>query len=153
LNDIHLGIYSFVANSNTAVDAGVFSSSANSRTGIYLNEATVAGIAIHRSNSGYGTWTSTANTGAGMYVIVRTGSTDEDLYVNGTRRIDGSTSSNARCDLQYVFGARANDAVVDGYSNRGYNFFCIGLGLTSGETQTLSTIVNTFNTTLSRNTY
>jgi len=157
-NDFHMGIYSFKPDiTNSGVDCGVGSASANSRTAFYLNEVTQVGISVHRSNSGYATWTDVSNNGAGMFVGMRTGSTSsgEVLFWKGVQRsVSSQAASNARCDNQYVFGARRIDNnVTEGYNNRGYNFFCIGKALTSGETSTLSSIINTFNTTLGRNTY
>jgi hypothetical protein len=151
----HMGIYSFTPIQNYNVDCGVFSVSANSRTGMYLNEfGNTAGFAVSRSNSGYITWTSTPlNTGAGLYVANRQSSTNEEGYVNGVLRASAIKSSNGTTNLNVIFGARNSDSGPEAFNNRGYNWFSFGSSMTSSQQSTLSTIINTFNTSLGRNTY
>ena len=154
LNDYHQAIYSFVRNSNTNIDCGVGSSSANSRSTIYVNEGTTFGASAHRANSGYLSSTYTANTGAGLYVVDRPLSNSEKSFTDGSFRTSGATASTSRTSNTYVIGARKVDnQVTEGYNNRGYCWYSVGKSLSDSEQSTFSSIINTFQTTLNRNTY
>ena len=152
-NDAHMSIYANIGTSDTTVDCGVASASGNSRSLIYTNEGNVAGWAMNRANSGYITWSNASNNGTGLYVANRTASNNEEGYRNGTERASGTTASVVSSNNPYIFGARYGDAGAEAYSNRRYCWFSLGKSFTDAEQQTFSTIINTFNTTLGRNTY
>jgi hypothetical protein len=155
-DNFHMSVYSFTEKTNTNLDCGVFSTTANSRTAIYCRETTTAGYAVHNANTSnnYAFWTNTGNTGAGLYAVDRNQGNVRNGYRNGTRVVTQGNNSTATCSLPYVLGARINDSsVVDAYSNRGYSWFSIGKSLTQTEHDTFSDIINEFQTTLGRNTY
>jgi hypothetical protein len=94
------------------------------------------------------------NNSQGYFSISRTGSTTSKLFINGSLYNTASKTSITPVNNNLVLGANKVVGVGINYnSNRGYGFTHFGLGLTDAEETTLSTIVNTFQTTLSRNVY
>jgi len=108
---------------------------------------------MNRSNSGYITWTNSANASGGLYVSNRTASNNEEGYRNGVERASGTTASVTSSANLYIFGARYGDSGAETYSARRWCWFSLGKSFTDAQQQTFSTIINTFNTTLGRNTY
>ena len=159
LNDFHMAIYSFVANTNSGIDCGVEDVPRDSRSSIYTREDSgsnaVAGFNAHNQNSGYLTWTTgnTINNGSGLFVVNRSGSAAIQGYRNGIQVLTDTLVSTNTAKYSYYIGAKNSDGAVAAYSNRGYNWFSIGKSLTQAEQATFSTIINTFQTSLSRNTY
>jgi len=100
---------------------------------------------------------STGNNGAstdsrGYWVSNRSVSTTKEGYQNGVRVVNQASNSTSLRNAKHFIGA-LNDGGALYYSTREVCFATLGKGLTSGETATLSTIINTFQTSLSRNTY
>ncbi len=95
----------------------------------------------------------------------RTGSTKADLYRNGTNvgtLTDNPGASIANEAWQTLVFNTNNDPSIGSstpnplagyYADEGLNFYFISTGLLSSEISTLSTIINTFQTSLGRNTY
>lgn len=94
----------------------------------------------------------------GFYVASRTTSAAGYLYRNG------NTTPVLSATTTYTEGGNSRPIAVwnfyqnigvygNGYSNQGYSFIFLGEGLSSAEVATFSSIVNTFQTTLGRNTY
>jgi hypothetical protein len=152
-NDFHMAVYTNIGTSNTSIDCGVASVSANSRSSIYVREVNTAGFAAHRVNSGYVSFSSTGLTGTGLYVANRTSSTNEEGYINGMEVTSATTTSVATVGLPYVLGARYGDSGPEAYSNRRYCWFSVGKSFTDSQQATFSSIINTFQTSLGRNTY
>lgn len=90
----------------------------------------------------------------GFYVGSRTGSTKQQMYKNGSIILDGTLTSTAIPEREITIGAlhRAGIAFAE-YSPRAQAFTFVGQGLSDSEVSTLSTIVNTFQTSLGRNVY
>jgi hypothetical protein len=88
----------------------------------------------------------------GINVITTTATTFVNLYRNGTLLKAGNGTAGT-ITASVVIAALNNNGTIQQYYSNTYAFTTIGLGL--GETQqaTLSTIINTFQTTLGRNTY
>jgi hypothetical protein len=94
------------------------------------------------------------NNSQGYFSISRTVSTTSKLFINGSLYNTASKTSITPVNDNLVLGANKVVGVgINFNSNRGYGFTHFGLGLTDSEETTLSTIVNTFQTTLSRNVY
>jgi hypothetical protein len=90
---------------------------------------------------------------SGLNLITTTGSSQQNLYRNGVIRQLGSGAGSATINASVVIGALNNDNTIIQYYDNTYAFTTIGLGLSDVEQATLSTIINTFQTTLTRNTY
>jgi len=92
----------------------------------------------------------------GLLLASATGSTSAStsiaLYRNGS--IVTNTNQNSVVDrLSVYLGAFNNDGTASQFYNNQYRFSTLGLGLTAAQVSTLSTIINTFQTSLGRNTY
>jgi hypothetical protein len=75
------------------------------------------------------------------------------LYRNGGLVNAGSGGATGATISSIVIGALNNGGSIIQYYNNQYSFATIGTGLGATEQSTLSTIINTFQTTLGRNTY
>lgn len=100
-------------------------------------------------STGVGT-TTTPNT-QGFILMSSSGSTDESLYRNATIIDTSSANRDVMTRTNYI--AAMNNGIPIQYYDNEYRFVTIGSGLTASEVSTLSTIINTFQTTLNRNTY
>lgn len=82
------------------------------------------------------------------------GNTQSVLFKNGSQ-IANAIDSIYYCNTDYFIGAEpiGGNTVGGGKNTKGYNFFTFGYRLSASEESTLSTIINTFQTTLGRNTY
>jgi hypothetical protein len=75
------------------------------------------------------------------------------LYRNGGQ-VQTTTNDNGKSiPYSLYIGAYNNAGTATSYYNNQYRFSTIGYGLSATQQATLSTIINTFQTTLSRNTY
>ena len=92
-----------------------------------------------------------ANTG--NFVVSRTGDTFTGLYKNGSSQLTSTKITNGSININLGIGARISDVVPQGYTTRRCGFATAGSGLTASEVSTLSTIINTFQTSVGRNTY
>jgi energy-coupling factor transporter ATP-binding protein EcfA2 len=97
--------------------------------------------------------TTTDTVGTGMYIGTRS-STASKLFVRGS--LAGNTNSgNTAFSLPpynaFLFAYNNRDAGALNYTNKECAFAHIGVGLTDSECTNLTTIVNTFQTTLGRN--
>jgi hypothetical protein len=89
----------------------------------------------------------------GFTLITTTGLTQQNLYRNGVVRQTASSAGDGTINASVVIGALNNNNSIIQYYNNTYSFTTIGLGLSDTQQSTLSTIINTFQTTLGRNTY
>jgi hypothetical protein len=91
---------------------------------------------------------------SGMTVGSVRSSTDRILYRNGSS-IATKTSSQSitYANRTQVIGAQKSDAGVQYYSSNQYAFVTMGRGLTNTDIVNLSSIINTYETSLGRNTY
>jgi hypothetical protein len=82
------------------------------------------------------------------------GNTQTVLYKNGSQ-LGNPVDSIYYCSTDYFIGAEpiGGNSVGGGKNTKGYNFFTFGYRLSASEESTLSTIINTFQTSLGRNTY
>ncbi len=96
----------------------------------------------------------TANTGTtGYFVSSRETDTKSYMYKNGSLDQSGTTTTNGTIAFDFFIGATNDNGSPLAYSSRRCSFASIGTGLTPAEITTLSTIINTWATAISRNTY
>ena len=108
------------------------------------------GIKVAKNNAtGYSTG-AVAN-GAGLFTATRTGSTVEDGFRNATRVINSSqTSTGLPSGSIYLMARNSATGVAEGFNNRGYAWFSVGSGLSSPDVSNYYTIIQAFQTALSR---
>jgi hypothetical protein len=96
---------------------------------------------------------STSNTPLpqGQYLISTTASTMQNLYRNGSLRATGSGSATAAITSTIYIGAMNNNGTAIQNYNNTYSFATIGNGLNATEISNLYSIIQTFQTSLSRN--
>jgi len=111
-----------------------------------------------RSNSN--TATQGANSGNidGNYIVNRTGTTYTSLSRNATTILSNTTApvSLQGTNKIFVFNMGYNNPSIpygNGYANQTFGFTFMGEGLSNSEITTLDGIINTFQTSLGRNTY
>jgi hypothetical protein len=153
LNSQHLSIY--MANNNAPatgknyIGSAQFISGTQRYTVIGQDGSPIYYIAL--SNAG-GSGGGTPNT-QGFLTLASSGTTDESLYRNGSRIVTRTGAVRfAMGNTIYIAAMNNSGTAIQFYDNQ-YRFATIGSGLTAAEVSTLSTIINTFQTTLGRNTY
>jgi hypothetical protein len=104
-----------------------------------------------------GVSTSVSPNTQGMILASTTGSTSAScptfLFKNGST-IQSGTYNLARNNFKVYLGALNNsDFEAQQYYANQYSFATLGLGLSQAQASTLTTIINTFQTTLGRNTF
>lgn len=163
LSDVHLSFYSRTA----TVPSGVVSMAeflvvdGNSRLGLHagrtynlINNRAVNDIA---STSLVGAAIQDSVTDAsGYHVASRTSATSNKLYKNGSVLVSNTDDwgvTTASDIMLFMFAATSNgtSAISGTYSTRESAFATVGAGLNDAEVDDLNTIVQAFNTTLSRN--
>lgn len=104
-------------------------------------------------NTTYGSRIAVPNTDSrGLYVLSRTSSSLVTYFKNNSKITTGSSSSGSVNGNLYLSAWNDNSS-PNYFSNRNISICTIGDGLTDTESTNLSTCINTFNTTLGRNTY
>lgn len=159
-NSSHISFYGVGGAATFGLDfgGGIPSSSPFPFLGVGVMEFTspnyAAGIRVNASSA---TWTYynqlTNYNGRGFVIGSRTTSTAQRLYFNGVLRTTTTIGSVAPPNLNAYIGARNNAGVADVFSNKQCAFATIGSGLDDTEAGNLSTIINTFQTSLGRNVY
>jgi hypothetical protein len=108
---------------------------------------------FYGTKTDFGFSTGTAPLPQGFNLITTTGSSFQNMYRNGTLFQSNSGAGVSPMTRSVVFGAfNSNGTIAQHYDNT-YAFVTIGFGLSASEQLTLSTIINTFQTSLGRNTY
>ena len=144
LNDAHLGVY-LRTNNNAGVDIGATDGVVNTQIasrigGIYygfINQTLVPSVANAAST--------------GHYIASRTGATAQTNYKNGASILATTSVSTSRPTFNIYLGARNTNGTANNFSQRELAMASIGSGLTAGETSTLYTLIQAFQTSLSRN--
>jgi hypothetical protein len=142
LNDSHLSAYTRT-NTNVGVDIGVTS------VGVSYVAARNGGNAIGNVNQLLNSLVANADS-RGWFISSRTGATTVDVYKNGASILASTVVSTSRPTAQVYLGARNNLGTTDARTTRELAFATIGSGLTSGEISTLYTLIQAFQTSLSR---
>jgi hypothetical protein len=144
LNDAHLGVY-LRTNNSLGVDIGSASATL------------ITNVAARLSGNYFGfinqTLTPTVANAAstGHYISSRTTSILNTSYKNGSSILASTAVSTGRPALNIYLGARNLSGVASNFSQRELAMASIGSGLTAGEVSTLYTLIQAFQTSLSRN--
>jgi hypothetical protein len=146
LGNRHFSMYSFIQNTSTAYDLS------SDENGLILG---------YGSNSWYGLMDATAydpmtaSSTTGMYVSTEPSLNTQRNFRNGTNSGNFARTSNRYNGVKFIIGSKNSGAgqTKSEQSSRGYNWMSIGLGLSDAEVGNLTTIINTFQTSLSRNVY
>ena len=148
-NSVHIANYSRTSASSNNIDIGITIGGGTSLQ-MYNNETGTMGIKVAKNNAtGYSTG-AVAN-GAGLFTATRTGSTVEDGFRNATRVINSSqTSTGLPSGSIYLMARNSATGVAEGFNNRGYAWFSVGSGLSSPDVSNYYTIIQAFQTALSR---
>ena len=148
-NSIHIANYSRTSPSRNGVDMGITIGGGNSLQ-MYNNESGSMGIKVAKLNAdAYSTGAVT--NGQGLFTATRTGSTIENGFRNATRVINSSqTSTGLPSGSIYVMARNSPSGTAEGFNNRGYAWFSIGSGLSSPDVNNYYTIIQAFQTALSR---
>ena len=150
VNDNHLSVYLRDA---TAI---------NSKTYLGYNGSSTAFLISNAGDNTYywyygldtdGITTTTSANTSGNILITTTATTFQNLYRNGSVVITNSGASTGSTNQELVIGALNNDGTIIQYYTNQYRFVTVGYGLGESQVSTLSTIINTFQTSLNRNTY
>ena len=152
-NNIHLSYYS-LTNSSVGAPTTMGSDAIGQYTRMTIMSSTnVAFNILSSSTKGIQRYTMTDSLG---YYLGSANGTDRNFYKNGSLLTPFSQSSlgtTARPNQPiYIAANNAGGGPLE-YDDKQCSFSTIGQGLTTGEVSTLSTIINTFQTTLGRNTY
>jgi hypothetical protein len=103
------------------------------------------------SDAGQSTF-STANS-QGNILIAANATSASVFYRNGTQQFSGVNGNGQSIPYSIYIGGLNNAGTGQQYYGNQYRFATIGYGLSSAQVSTLSTIINTFQTSLTRNTY
>jgi len=98
------------------------------------------------------TFASTPNT-QGNITIAANATTTSALYKNGSGIATAINGNGQSVSAATYLGALNNNGTTQQYYANQYRFATIGYGLSAAQVSTLSTIINTFQTSLTRNTY
>lgn len=143
LNDAHLGVY-LRTNNSLGVDIG-----AATATQITNVAARLSGNYLGYINQ---TLTPTVANAAstGHYISSRTASNLNTSYKNGSSILASTAVSTSRPALNIYLGARNLNGTASDFTQRELAMASIGSGLTAGEVSTLYTLIQAFQTSLSR---
>lgn len=145
-NSHHVSYYSRTNSNLTEIEVG----GANVSQGTVL-EIRTANISYFRINSAL-PYVSAADTDSrAFYIANRTASNVINGWRNSTKIATGTTASGILSIQNYYLGANNSNGSPNFYSRKQCAFASIGTGLTDAEAALLYTIVQTFQTILSRN--
>lgn len=142
IDSSHMSFYSRTNSNGTEVEMGVAQDT--------LLEARTSGTSYMRMFQNSVNTTYSDSDSLGHYVTTRTGSTALAAYKNGVSKATGTTGSSTASSASYYIGAW-NYAGPAYSSTKECAFASIGTGLSSTNAADLYTIVQAYQTTLSRN--
>jgi len=153
----HISYYS-LKNTSTGncLEMGGAETAAGSYTELSINLIAFGGNYRYGNINSVGTMSidSPANSATtGFYIVSRTTDTTSFMSRNGSQILSGTTTTNSNQPYEIVIGARNDNGAPQYYTDRPVGFATIGSGLTPAEMTTLSSIVNTWATSIGRNTY
>ena len=158
-NDYSFGVYQYTGNVPSKTEECLMGNfSFNTQTPELLI-CSNNGPNNYAFRSGTATLVSASNGGniPGLYIGNRTGSTTSELYRNGNLTpiliLTANTYTESTGVDVFLWNINIGGPYGNGFANQGLNFAFIGKGLTISDVNNLSTIINTFQTTLGRNIY
>lgn len=154
LNDVHLSLYSITDSQDAGADFGVRNSGNTSSFQSFVRQPSPDTnnfqSRIHDNTFNL----ISMGSSKGYYIFTRTASNARRWYRNGTSIGNDTTTSVSKTNANiYFFARNIQGTGAANYNARQWVFASVGNGLTTTEMGTLSTIINTFETSLSRNTY
>jgi hypothetical protein len=150
-NDVALSLYVTTLTSGSYVDM-ILDSGTGTFIGVvpWQTGSHAPGYAV---NDGF-TSLAGRNDSRGYFTMSRKNATTNKLFINGSLYNTATINSITPINDSIVLGAnKVVGFTPSANSNRAYGFNHYGLGLTDAEMTTLSTIINTFQTSLGRNVY
>jgi hypothetical protein len=88
-----------------------------------------------------------------MLLAASSGTTNNALYRNGTSLQIATTGTRTAITVPMFLAAMNNNGTPIQYYANQFSYATFGLGLTAAQVTTLTNIINTFQTTLGRNTF
>jgi len=150
INSQHLSFY--MSNNSSTVGAGKCYGGSNATRANYIGQDGTPLFYYGIGGSPGNTVAGTINT-QGLIIGASSGDTNEGLYRNGTRLNSSNTGGRIAVTPSIYIGAMNNNGSTIQYYGNQYSFVTIGSGLSQSQVNTLTTIINTFQTTLGRNTF
>lgn len=152
LGDTHLAVYSRTSAAGSSTSTDMVSGSSSSEMGIYIRRSINQSYsAAYNENTSQGFISTTVSDGSGLFISTRT-STRHGYFRNGSALASQTTTGGSLPST--AIGLGASLSVPSTYNSlREYCYWSIGSGLTDSDVSTYSTIVNTLETALGRNTY
>ena len=148
LNSAHISYYSRTNTAEGVYDMGVTSNGSNdylvlnarnpsNNFRVLVNDGSIGDFANSDSR--------------GLFVANRTGASVKNSFVNGVKKLNDTTTATARSTNAIYLGAINNAGSAALYSTKQCAFASIGDGLTDTDAANFYTLVNTYQTALSRN--
>jgi hypothetical protein len=142
---ISIGLYSRTNSSGTIVDMGAYNATGTKQTAIWSN----FGSNFYGLPSEDGIVTAVSNTDSrGWFFASRTGASATFIQKNATQNTRTANTGNPTVNI-YI-GARNDDGSANFLSTREIAFVWLGGTLTTGQASTLYTLIQAYQTTLSR---
>ena len=159
-DDYSLGFYQFTRVNANLTDEVIMGQSFGSNFPQFQIATDISRTSYFLRSGPFSASTTVANGGNtdGLFIANRTGATTSQLFRNGSLTPIGSlTGAYTEGGTSYPIALwnfyQSTGVFSNSYANQGLNFAFIGKGLTSTDITNLSSIVNTFQTSLNRNTY
>ena len=108
------------------------------------------GLSFGRMGDPNGSVTFTATRGVGFMSVVRRSATDRQLYFNGASQATNTSNYNSILTTLTPYIAATRQSAGDGSNVMTWAWFSIGSSMSTAEQATFNTIINTFQTSLSR---
>jgi hypothetical protein len=152
----HILAYQNTSNTPTGGDEHLLGSiTTNGLLQLCNNNLGLGGNYFYRAGDATaGIFTSSGQTGS--FMINKAGTTTADYWRNTDKvySINGGTSPfDSTSPLAFWALYYSGSIYIGSYANQTFSFICLGSGLSDGEAANLQTIINTFQTSLGRNTY
>lgn len=144
-NSTHLSYYSRTQSNGVEVEIGAGSTSNGS-----LIEIRTSGITYYRVNSAASYITYSDSDSRAFYIANRSASNIVNGWRNSTKVTTGTTASTTPYNDNIYLGAFNDTGITSFYSTKECAFASIGDGLTDTEASNLYTLVQAFQTSLSR---
>ena len=148
-NDQHVSIYSRTNVAENSKDFGT-QSAANNVLMLGIRTAAPDFFCSSGVNSSGDLALGLFAASTGLFCLSRIASGSYKIYRNGTSAKTVNNASAGRSINNLLFGANNNSGVIGEYSTRNYAFASVGLGLDDTQSANLYTVVQAYQTALSR---
>jgi hypothetical protein len=149
LNSQHMSVY--MSNNSSSATGKCFIGS-NALRANYIGHDGTPQFYFGIGGSGANAVSGGINT-QGLIIGASSGTTNETLFRNGTLLQTNNTIARTAVTPSIYIGAMNNNGSTIQYYGNEFSFATIGSGLTQSQVTTLTNIINTFQTTLGRNTF